>query len=116
MHLSESSFNLRSPILIAAFEGWNDAAESATSAITHLLTIWSHQQIAVVDSEEYYDFQVNRPQIKIDESNIREIIWPGTIVYAVSSPALTNDFLLHTQDHLMLPLAVLTPMCRSVLA
>ena len=94
MHLSESSFNLRSPILIAAFEGWNDAAESATSAITHLLTIWSHQQIAVVDSEEYYDFQVNRPQIKIDESNIREIIWPGTIVYAVSSPALTNDFLI----------------------
>ena len=94
MHLSESSFNLRSPILIAAFEGWNDAAESATSAITHLLTIWSHQQIAVVDSEEYYDFQVNRPQIKIDQSNIREIIWPGTIVYAVSSPALTNDFLI----------------------
>ena len=94
MHLSESSFNLRNPILIAAFEGWNDAAESATSAITHLLTIWSHQQIAVVDSEEYYDFQVNRPQIKIDESNIREIIWPGTIVYAVSSPALTNDFLI----------------------
>ncbi|NBP43237.1 MAG: PAC2 family protein, partial [Actinobacteria bacterium] len=63
-------------------------------AITHLLTIWSHQQIAVVDSEEYYDFQVNRPQIKIDQSNIREIIWPGTIVYAVSSPALTNDFLI----------------------
>ena len=94
MHLSESSFNLRSPILIAAFEGWNDAAESATSAITHLLTIWSHQQIAVVDSEEYYDFQVNRPQIKIDESNIREIIWPGTIVYAVSAPALANDFLI----------------------
>jgi proteasome assembly chaperone (PAC2) family protein len=94
MHLSESSFNLRSPILIAAFEGWNDAAESATSAITHLLTIWSHQQIAAVDSEEYYDFQVNRPQIKIDESNIREIIWPGTIVYAVSSPALANDFLI----------------------
>ena len=94
MHLSESSFNLRSPILIAAFEGWNDAAESATSAITHLLTIWSHQQIAVVDSEEYYDFQVNRPQIKIDQSNIREIIWPGTIIYAVSSPALTNDFLI----------------------
>ena len=58
------------------------------------MTIWSHQQIAVVDSEEYYDFQVNRPQIKIDESNIREIIWPGTIVYAVSSPALTNDFLI----------------------
>ena len=94
MHLSESSFNLRSPILIAAFEGWNDAAESATSAITHLLTIWSHQQIAAVDSEEYYDFQVNRPQIRIDESNIREIIWPGTIVYAVSSPALANDFLI----------------------
>ena len=94
MQLSESSFNLRKPILIAAFEGWNDAAESATSAITHLLTIWSHQQIAVVDSEEYYDFQVNRPYIKIDESNIREIIWPGTVVYAVSVPSLANDFLI----------------------
>ena len=94
MQISESSFNLRKPILIAAFEGWNDAAESATSAITHLLTIWSHQQIAVVDSEEYYDFQVNRPYIKIDESNIREIIWPGTVVYAVSAPSLANDFLI----------------------
>ena len=80
--------------MIAAFEGWNDAGESATGAITHLLTVWSHQQLASLDPEEYYDFQVNRPTIKVDEKVVREIIWPNTIVYAVSTPHLSHDFLI----------------------
>lgn len=94
MFISEPSFALREPVMIAAFEGWNDAGESATGAITHLLTVWSHQQLASLDSEEYYDFQVNRPTIKVDEKVVREIIWPNTIVYAVSTPHLSHDFLI----------------------
>lgn len=93
MFISEPAFALRNPVLIAAFEGWNDAGESATGAITHLLTVWSHQELASVDPEDYYDFQVNRPTIKVDEKIVREIIWPNTIVYAVSTPHLSHDFL-----------------------
>lgn len=93
MFISEPTFALRNPVMIAAFEGWNDAGESATGAITHLLTIWSHQELASLDSEEYYDFQVNRPTIKVDEKIVREIIWPNTIVFAVSTPHLSHDFL-----------------------
>jgi len=94
MFISEPTFPLREPVMIAAFEGWNDAGESATGAITHLLTVWSHQQLASLDPEEYYDFQVNRPTIKVDEKVVREIIWPNTIVYAVSTPHLSHDFLI----------------------
>lgn len=94
MFISEASFELRNPILIAAFEGWNDAGESASGAISHLLAMWTHQQIAHLDPEEYYDFQVNRPSIKVDEKIVREIIWPNTRVFAVSTPHLENDFLI----------------------
>ena len=94
MFISEPSFVLRDPIMIAAFEGWNDAGESASGAVSHLLTVWTHQQLAITDPEEYYDFQVNRPSIRVDAKIVREIIWPNTIVYAVSTPHLSNDFLI----------------------
>ncbi|MFM1968571.1 MAG: hypothetical protein RL590_1428 [Actinomycetota bacterium] len=94
MFISESAYPLRNPIMIASFEGWNDAGESASGAITHLLTAWNHQEIGRLDPEDYYDFQVNRPYIKIDEMVVREIIWPNTIFYAVSTPHLKQDFLI----------------------
>lgn len=94
MHLFESAFALRSPVMISAFEGWNDAAESATSAVEHLLKVWTHHKLATFDAEDYYDFQVNRPQIKVDEKVVREIIWPNTQIFEVSTPHLPNDFLI----------------------
>lgn len=93
MHLFESAFPLRQPIMLAAFEGWNDAGESATGAINHLLASWTHHKLAMTNPEDYYDFQVNRPSIKVDERVVREIIWPNTVVFEVSTPHLKNDFL-----------------------
>lgn len=93
MHLFESAFPLRQPIMLAAFEGWNDAGESATGAINHLLASWTHHKLAMMNPEDYYDFQVNRPSIKVDERVVREIIWPNTVVFEVSTPHLKNDFL-----------------------
>ena len=55
---------------------------------------WSHQELARFNPEDFYDFQVNRPQIKIDEHVVREIVWPNTLIYAVSAPNLANDFLI----------------------
>lgn len=94
MHLFESAFSLRNPIMLAAFEGWNDAGESATGAINHLLASWTHHKLGMTDPEDYYDFQVNRPSIKVDERVVREIIWPNTVLFEVSTPHFDNDFLI----------------------
>ncbi len=94
MYLFEGIYTLRKPVLIAAFEGWNDAGESATGAIEHLLNIWPNSQLAEFDPEDFYDFQVNRPQVKVDERVVREITWPNTRIFEVSTPHLPHDFII----------------------
>lgn len=90
---------LRDPVMIIAFSGWNDAAEAATMAVEHVLSGWQHEEInpeliADVDSEEFYDFQVNRPQVSIDSSKIREISWPTTQVFGLVVPSMARDFVI----------------------
>jgi proteasome assembly chaperone (PAC2) family protein len=86
--------SLRAPVMIAAFGGWNDAGEAATSAIAHLASMWTFTSIAQVDPEEYYDFQVNRPTVYQDEEKQRQLLWPRTEVFAVATPELPFDLLL----------------------
>ncbi|MEI7778956.1 MAG: PAC2 family protein [Actinomycetes bacterium] len=78
-HLPE----LRAPVLIAAFEGWNDAADSASDTIAHLREVWNAVEIGALDPEDYYDFQVNRPDVGFDESGHRTITWPTTSFHVV---------------------------------
>ena len=85
---------LRAPVMIAAFGGWNDAGEAATSAIAHLASMWTFTSIAQVDPEEYYDFQVNRPTVFQDEEKKRQLLWPATEVFAVATPELPFDLVL----------------------
>ncbi len=80
--------------MIIAFTGWNDAGESASSLVQHLLAHWDHQLIAEYDPEDYYDYQVNRPFIRSEENKEREIVWPTTRVFAALTPELPHDFLL----------------------
>jgi len=87
--------------MIIAFSGWNDAGEGATGAITHLLNAWRDdtdttipELIADVEPEDFYDFQVNRPMALVDESQIRSITWPGTSVYALSTPQFKRDLVI----------------------
>jgi proteasome assembly chaperone (PAC2) family protein len=75
---------LHQPVLLAAFEGWNDAAEAATGLADHLLEQFPGDRFAEVDPEDYYDFQVNRPTISVGERGVREITWPATIAYSTS--------------------------------
>jgi proteasome assembly chaperone (PAC2) family protein len=90
---------LRSPVMVIAFSGWNDAGEAATGAASHLLASWIESDsdvvpelIADVDVEEFYDFQVNRPTVCIDESSIRSLTWPGTQIFGLRTPELDHDF------------------------
>jgi len=85
---------LTDPVMIAAFEGWNDAGEAASSTITHLREVWQAEIITELDSEEYYDYQVNRPHIGVDESGIRQLEWPGTRIYLARIPLFPHDVVL----------------------
>ena len=87
--------------MVIAFSGWNDAGEAATGAASHLLASWTDpstdvvpELIAEVDPEDFYDFQVNRPMVDIDESNIRSLTWPGTQVFGLRTPTLDHDFVI----------------------
>ena len=94
---------LRDPIMIMGFSGWNDAAEAASGAVEHLLSGWRDKNdevlpelIAEVESEDYYDFQVNRPLVSIDESEIRSITWPTTQVFGMAIPSMNRDLVIVT--------------------
>ena len=87
--------------MVIAFTGWNDAGEAASGALAHLLGAWREDEssilpelIADIDPEEFYDFQVNRPMIDLDESQIRSITWPTTRVFGIATPHLPNDFVI----------------------
>jgi proteasome assembly chaperone (PAC2) family protein len=94
---------LRDPIMIMAFSGWNDAAEAASGAVEHLLSGWRDKNddvlpelIAEVESEDFYDFQVNRPVVSIDDSEIRSITWPSTQVFGMAIPSMKRDLVIVT--------------------
>ncbi|GMA39559.1 PAC2 family protein [Mobilicoccus caccae] len=84
---------LRRPIVVAAFEGWNDAGEAASSVIGHLAEAWGAEPVAAVDPEDYYDFQVNRPHVAFHEGT-RRITWPTTRVLLATETGFGRDVLL----------------------
>jgi len=69
---------LRHPVLVAAFEGWNDAGDAATGAIEHLELVWQATPLAALDPDDYYDFQVNRPTVSLVDGVTRRVTWPTT--------------------------------------
>jgi proteasome assembly chaperone (PAC2) family protein len=73
-------------VMIAAFEGWNDAGSAASQALTHLHQAWDAEQIDELDPEQYHDFQVNRPQIGLGPDGVREITWPATSLATATRP------------------------------
>jgi predicted ATP-grasp superfamily ATP-dependent carboligase len=66
------------PVMIAAFSGWNDAAEAASGAVSHLAKEWQATPLGEIDPEDFYDFQVNRPTIVLSDGARRSITWPTT--------------------------------------
>ncbi|MQA24576.1 MAG: PAC2 family protein [Micromonosporaceae bacterium] len=85
---------LDNPVVIAAFEGWNDAADAATAAVEHLETTWQSRPVAELDSDEYYDFQVIRPTISMTEGDDVAIQWPTTRFTVCRPPGTERDVLL----------------------
>jgi hypothetical protein len=68
---------LRQPVLIAAFEGWNDAGDASSNAVRWLHERWGAEPFAHIDPEEFFDFSATRPRVRLDEGRQREIVWPA---------------------------------------
>src|SRR3954453_21957076 len=85
---------LRSPVLVCAFKGWNDAGEAATAALGFLVDSFDARPVAEIDPEEFYDFTAGRPNGSMDEGTSRVIEWPTTTLHAASVPGTDHDLLL----------------------
>jgi proteasome assembly chaperone (PAC2) family protein len=87
-------------VLVAAFEGWNDAGDAASEAIEYLEELWQAQPFAAIDPEDYYDFQVNRPVVTLAPDDAhegefrREIDFPTTRFSVARPPGLDHDVVL----------------------
>ena len=79
------------PVMIAAFEGWNDAADAASNAVRHLAEVLDADLFGAMDAEDYYDFQVNRPTLALGEDGERELVWPTTRFSVARVPIAAHD-------------------------
>jgi proteasome assembly chaperone (PAC2) family protein len=82
---------LRDPILIAAFEGWNDAGDAASTAARHLREVWDLDDVAELDPEEFYSFTDTRPHVTFDDGGLRRIEWPTNRFSAGAVPGTDRD-------------------------
>jgi proteasome assembly chaperone (PAC2) family protein len=83
-------------LVIAAFEGWNDAGEAASEAVSHLLVGWRATLLASVDPEDYYDFQYNRPHVGFNSEGGRELSWRTTSIWHCQAGPADRDVVLVT--------------------
>jgi proteasome assembly chaperone (PAC2) family protein len=85
---------LRSPVLVASFSGWNDAASAASTALGAIAGALETELVARIDPEEFFDFQANRPTIEIVDGSMEGVAWPDNLVVAAKAEEAERDLLL----------------------
>ena len=85
---------LRSPVLVASFSGWNDAASAASTALGAIGASLETELIARIDPEEFFDFQANRPTIDISDGQLQGVEWPDNLLVAATAADAERDLLL----------------------
>ena len=98
----ESPLELREPVVILAYAGWNDGGEAATTAAAHLLETFSARKLAALDMEEFVDFTVVRPHVRPRDDGRREIRWPNHEFFGIRSETHAFDLVvgLGVEPHL----------------
>ena len=89
----EEQPRLDRPVLIAAFEGWNDAGDAASTAARYLAASWNARRVATIDPEEFYDFTVTRPQVRLKDGGGRQLDWPSGELAVATPPDAPRDLL-----------------------
>jgi proteasome assembly chaperone (PAC2) family protein len=87
---------LRRPVLVAAFRGWNDGGQAASLAAGYLAKLWNAERFAEIDPEGFFDFQVTRPHVSLVEGVTRRIDWPETAFRHAALPGTERDAVLLT--------------------
>jgi len=85
---------LHRPVLIAAFEGWNDAGDASSNAVRWLHERWDAEPFAHIDPEEFFDFSATRPRVRLDDGLQREIVWPAFEFSTATVPGTDTDVVL----------------------
>jgi proteasome assembly chaperone (PAC2) family protein len=85
---------LRSPVMVASFRGWNDAAGAASMALGTVASAFDAEPVAQIDPEEFFDFQETRPTITLSEGRSRRIEWPQNDLVAITVPGAERDLVL----------------------
>ncbi|MCU1372635.1 MAG: hypothetical protein JWO77_3829 [Ilumatobacteraceae bacterium] len=78
---------LRQPVLVAAFEGWNDAGDAASGAARWLADRYGAEMVATIDAEDFFDFTTTRPIVEVTEEGKRLITWPDTELWSATTDA-----------------------------
>ena len=81
-------------LLVVAFEGWNDAGEAASGAVSTLKQQLDVAPILEIEPEDYFDYQFNRPTVALDENGRRELIWPTVTMFGPAAPEPGSVYLL----------------------
>jgi proteasome assembly chaperone (PAC2) family protein len=84
--------SLRRPALVLAFSGWNDAGQSATSAVRFVSEQLGATKFASIDPEEFYDFTVSRPHVRLVEGTHRALEWITLDFHATAVRAVSRDY------------------------
>src|SRR5215210_4588707 len=85
---------LRDPVLIVAFRGWNDGGQGASLAAGYLARTWAAARFADIDPEGFYDFQATRPHVSLVDGETRQIDWPDNAFYHAHVPGTSRDAVL----------------------
>lgn len=75
---------LVNPRAICAFAGWNDGGEAATSAARYLRDRWQARRFASIEPEEFFDFSVVRPNVRLEDGVTRRVEWPASEFFHAS--------------------------------
>ena len=96
LKFSEAPDDLRQPLLVLAFFGWNDAADAATDAVKYLRNLSQSAAFATIDADEFFVFTEHRPTVKwVDGDDARrEVVWPVTDFTALRLPNSERDLIL----------------------
>jgi len=82
---------LRRPVMVAGFEGWNDAGNAASDAAAWLTDQFGGTRFAWIDPEEHFDYQSRRPEVELTDGVTRSITWPSNDCFAVHVESADHD-------------------------
>jgi PAC2 family len=72
--LAEMVDQLTAPAIVAAFDGWIDAAGASTAATA--LVGGEGETVATFDADALYDYRSRRPVLDVIDGRLTQLVWP----------------------------------------